>query len=250
MDFIASLDIVRWIALVFAAVLTGLTKAGLEGGTLIAVPILATLFGARASSGVLLGILMTADVVAVWNYRKDVSVKHLARTLPFAMAGILLGALVGGSIPDRVFRTVMASFILISAVLMAIRELRGGLFLLPEKWWASAPLGLLGGFSSMVGNAGGPIMGLYLLSSGLGKGKLVGTSVYLFFLFNLTKLPFHIFAWKTFTTGTLMADLIVLPVTLAATFIGVRLVRRIPEKPYRVFLIGMAGVAGLYLGLK
>jgi hypothetical protein len=59
-----------------------LAKAGLDGGALIAVPLLAALFGAKASSGLLLGVLITADLVAVVSYRKSASVAHLVRTLP------------------------------------------------------------------------------------------------------------------------------------------------------------------------
>ncbi len=250
MDFIASMDALRWAALAFSAVLIGFAKAGLDGGALIAVPLLAALFGAKASSGLLLGVLIVADLVAVWSYRKSASVAHLLRTLPWALAGILLGVLVGGAIPDRAFRLVMAALILLSAALMAVRELRGGRFTLSENWAAAAPLGLLAGFASMVGNAAGPVMGLYLLSSGLAKSGILGTSVWFFCIINLTKVPFHILSWRTITAGTLLADLAVAPIAVAATLVGVRIVRLIPEKPYRIFLIVLALVGGLYLGLR
>jgi uncharacterized membrane protein YfcA len=157
---------------------------------------------------------------------------------------------VGGAIPDRAFRLIMSALILLSAGLMAVRELRGGSFKLSENWWAAAPLGLLAGFASMVGNAAGPVMGLYLLSSGLAKGGIIGTSVWFFCIINLTKVPFHVFSWHTIAAGTLLADLAVAPITVAATLIGVRVVRLIPEKPYRIFLIALALVGGLYLGLR
>jgi uncharacterized membrane protein YfcA len=236
MHFLASMDMLRWVALVLSASLIGFAKAGLDGGALIAVPLLAA--------------LITADLVAVWSYRKAGSVAHLLRTLPWALAGILLGAYVGAYIPDRAFRTIMSTLILASVVLMAIRELRGGSFILPERWWIAAPLGLLAGFASMVGNTAGPVMGLYLLSSGLKKGGIVGTAVWFFCIVNLAKVPFHIFAWRTITAGTLLADLIVLPVTVIATLFGVRVVRLIPEKPYRIFMIAIALIGGLYLGLR
>jgi len=230
--------------------MVGLAKSGLEGGALIAIPFLAVSYGARASSGLLLGIMITADLVAVWHYKNDADLGHLKRLLPWAMIGLLLGVIVGGAIPERSFRTIMTSMILFSAVIMIARELYGKAWTFPEKWWAAAPLGLLAGFASMVGNAAGPVMGLYLLSSGLMKGNIVGTGVWFFFLVNLIKVPFHIFSWHTFTTGTLLADLVVVPVTILATVIGVRIVRLIPEKPYRLFLIVVAMVGGLYLGLR
>lgn len=250
MDFIASMDALRWISLSVAAALIGLAKAGLDGGALIAAPLIAALFGAKASSGILLGVLITADLIAVWSYRKAGSPIHLIRTLPWALAGIILGVFVGGAIPDRAFRTFMSALILLCAGLMAIRELHGGRFTLSEHWWVAAPLGLLAGFASMVGNVAGPIMGLFLLSSGLPKTAIVGTSVWFFCIVNLAKVPFHVFSWHTITPGTLLADLAVAPMAIAATLFGVRIVRLIPEKPYRIFMIVIASVGGLYLGLR
>jgi len=250
MEFLATMDAARWAALAAAGILIGLTKAGLDGGSLIAVPLLALTFGARPSSGLLLGIMMAADLVAVASYRKDVQPKHLLRTLPWALAGVAVGAAVGGAISERVFRIVISTGIILSCALMLIRELRGGEWILPRKWWAAAPLGLLAGFTSMVGNAAGPIMGLYLISSGLGKTGIIGTSVYFFFLINISKLPFHLFVWKTVTPGTLLADAFVIPFAMAATFLGVRVVRLIPEKAYKYFLIAASSAAGLYLLLR
>jgi uncharacterized membrane protein YfcA len=102
----------------------------------------------------------------------------------------------------------------------------------------------------MVGNAAGPVMGLFLLSSGLAKSGIVGTSVWFFCIVNLAKVPFHIFAWKTIHAGTILADLVVAPIAIAATLFGVRIVRLIPEKPYRIFMIAVAFIGGLYLGLR
>lgn len=250
MEYLATLDIVRWFAIAVSALLAGITKAGMEGGTLLAVPLLTSLFGGRGGSSVMLGMLLIADFSAIGHYRKDGSLKHLARLLPWALIGVLAGAFFGKAMPDTLFIRALSIAVLVSAVLMAWREARGGTFMLPERWWIAAPLGILAGFASTVGNAAGPIMSLYLLSSGLGKGKMVGTAVWFFFTLNLVKLPFHIFAWGTLTAGTALAALIVSPLVIASVFLGVRIVRAIPEKPYRVFLICAAAVGGLYLWFK
>ncbi len=238
----------QWVALMGNAFLAGLTKAGLNGGTLIAIPLMAALFGAKLSAGLSLGMLITADIAALWNYRKDLSPPHLAKTLPWALFGILIGVGVGGIIPESTFKNIMALLIILSSSVLALMEWKGGVRF-PEAWWAAAPLGLLAGFASMVGNAAGPVMGLYLLSSGLGKGRLVGTSAWFFCIVNLAKLPFHLFVWHTATVQTLLVDLAVAPVAVLATILGVKIVRIIPEKPYRVFLIFMSALGGVYLAL-
>ncbi len=246
-----SLDLlgpVQWLVLILSAALVGLTKAGLNGISMITLPILVALFGAKVSSGLILGVLIAGDVTALWNYRKDLSPPHLAKTLPWALVGILIGVAVGGAIPEEAFKRTMAALVILSTGVLVYTEWRGGAKF-PEAWWAAAPLGLLAGFASMVGNAAGSVMGLYLLSSGLGKGKLVGTSVWFFFIVNLVKLPFHLFIWHTASLQTFLADLAVAPVAVLATILGVKIVRIIPEKPYRVFLIIMSALGGIYLAL-
>jgi hypothetical protein len=247
MPFPVDLSIMHWAVLSFAAVLAGLARAGLDGGTLLAIPLLAAMLGARNSSSIMLGILLTADLGAIWKYRTLASPGHLLRTLPAALIGIIIGALVGHVIPEQAFRMAMSAFILTSAVLLASREARGASFILPERWYIAAPLGLLAGFSSMVGNAGGPMMSLFLLSSGLLKNRLIGTMVWFFFITNVFKLPLHVFMWRTFSLSTLLLALVTAPLSIGAAFGGARLVRLIPERPYRMFRIAVSAIGGVYL---
>lgn len=249
-DLITSFSLAQWLVFAASAILIGLTKAGLDGGALFAVPLMAAAFGGRYSSGLLLGVLMAADLPAIWNYRHDPSLPHLRRTLPWAVIGIGVGAVVGRLIPDTAFRIVMGSMILVSAIIMGYREITGQRPMIGADWRVSVPLGMLAGFASMVGNAAGSIMGLFLLSSGLGKGNIIGTSVWFFFLLNLVKLPFHLFLWHTVSLPTLGADLLMIPLAIASTYLGIGLVRYIPEKPYRIFLVCAAAGGGLYLLLR
>jgi hypothetical protein len=52
--------------------------------------------------------------------------------------------------------------LLTSVVLLAYSEFRGKPLRVSHRWWTSAILGLLAGFTTMVGNAASPIMTLYL----------------------------------------------------------------------------------------
>jgi hypothetical protein len=247
MNLLTDLTLLQWLTIALAAVLVGSARAGLDGGPLIAIPLMAGVFGARLSSSIMLGIMLTADIAALFKYRSLGSFRHLGRTLPYALAGILLGVVVGGRLSEEMFRTVVSVLILLSAALMLAQELKGGGFTLPERWYFAAPLGLLSGFSSMVGNAGGPIMSLFLLSSGLLKIRLIGTMVWFFFIINMMKLPFHIFSWHTISAPTLLIDLVVAPLAAASVFGSARLVQLIPEKPYRFFRLATVALGGAYL---
>jgi uncharacterized membrane protein YfcA len=98
-------------------------------------------------------------------------------------------------------------------------------------------LGLLGGFATMIGNAAGPVMALYLLSMRLPKNSYIGTGAWFFAIVNISKVPFHIFSWKTINLQSFMLDVIMIPAIATGAILGIYLVRFFPEKAYRIFII-------------
>jgi uncharacterized membrane protein YfcA len=108
---------------------------------------------------------------------------------------------------------------------------------IPDNWWFAGILGLTGGFTTMIGNAAGPVMSLYLLSMHLPKNKFIGTAAWFFLIINVLKIPFHVFSWHTITPQTLMVDTAGIPAILLGVYIGIKTVKLIPEKIYRYFII-------------
>ena len=95
---------------------------------------------------------------------------------------------------------------------MLYQEIWGAKMKVPDYWWFAAFLGFFGGFSTMVANAAGPIMALYLLSMRLPKNVFIGTGAWFFFIINLLKVPLHILSWKTITLHSFIIDIILFPV--------------------------------------
>ena len=110
--------------------------------------------------------------------------------------------------------------------------------------------GTLAGFSTMIGNSAGPIMSIYFLSMGLDKNRFIGTGAWFFLLVNLFKLPFHILVWKTIDASTFYFNAMLIPAVVFGAFTGVWLVKKIPEKPYKVIIIISVILAALQLTLK
>jgi len=108
-------------------------------------------------------------------------------------------------------------------------------------------LGMAGGFTSMVANAAGPIFTLYLLSMRFKKNSFIGTGAWFYFLLNCFKLPLQVFYWKQVTIHTFLLDLFVLPLIIAGVFLGIYLVKFIPEKAYRIFIIVSTLVSAIFL---
>jgi uncharacterized membrane protein YfcA len=226
--------------------LIGMSKTGLSGVGLMVVPVLAAVFGGRPSVGLLLPILIFADVFAVTWYNRHAEWKHVLRLLPWAFAGILAGAWVGKMISDALFNRLLAGIVIAGIGLMVWQDIRKNTKI-PDYWWFSMILGLLGGFASMIGNAAGPVMALYLLSMRLPKNRFIGTTAWFFFIVNLTKVPFHLVFWKTITWESLLFDLITIPAIATGALLGIWLVRLFPERAYRIFILVSTLLAALLL---
>jgi len=247
-DILSSFDLSLWQwGLVLAcAVLIGMSKTGLGGFGLLVVPILASVFGGRPSVGLLLPILIFADVFAVSYYNRHAEWKYVMKLLPWAIVGVTAGAWVGKIMSDDLFSQILAGLVILGIGLMLWQDIRKKIKI-PDFWWFSMVLGLLGGFSSMIGNAAGPVMALYLLSMRLPKNQYIGTAAWFFFIMNLSKVPFHVALWKTITWSSLLFDVLMIPAIAIGAFLGIWLVRFFPERAYRIFIIASTLLAAILL---
>jgi len=228
------------------ALFIGMAKTGVQGAGMLSVPLLATVFGGQVSTGILLPILCIADILGILYYHRHASFDHLRKLFFWVALGTLAGTLVGDYIDDKAFKIFMGIAIIVSVSLMIWLE-RGKPKSLPDNIWFSALVGLIAGFTSMVGNLAGPMMAVYFLSMRLPKNEFIGTSAWFFLVLNFFKIPFHVFAWKTITWDIFWMDLITIPVIILGAFIGVMIVRNLSDKVYRWFIIVMTLVAGLFM---
>jgi len=237
----------QWILLGLCGLLVGMSKTGLSGVGLMVVPILANAFGGRPSVGLLLPMLIFADVFAVSWYHRHAQWKHILRLLPWALGGILLATLVGKSISDATFNRLLAALVIVGISILVWRDIRAGKMKIPESRSFAAGLGLLGGFATMIGNAAGPVMALYLLSMRLPKKNFIGTGAWFFFIINLSKVPLHIWSWKTISSESFLLDLLMIPAIAAGAILGIWLVKLLPEKAFRIIVIATTLLSALLL---
>lgn len=226
-----------WVVLLFSALLIGMSKTGIQGITTITIPLLALTFGAKESTGLILPMLCFSDLVAVVYYRRAAEWKYIWKLLPSAVAGFFLALAVDRMIPAHEFKRLMAFCIFAGLGVMfwtGRKEKDNTLF---SAWWYAPLFGLMGGFTTMIGNAAGPVMAVYLLSMRLPKYAFVGTSAWFFLVVNYLKLPLQIFVWENISLQSLALGLTTVPVMLVGALAGIRLVRMLPEEKYRKFII-------------
>lgn len=118
---------------------------------------------------------------------------------------------------------------------------------IPEYKWFAALMGIVAGFTSMIGNLAGSVMAVYFLSMRLPKNSFIGTTAWFFLVINLFKVPFHIFWWNTITLNTFLLDLTTLPLIALGAIVGVWIIKKLEEKVYRWFIIGMTFLAALMM---
>ena len=249
MDFISShhLTIFTILVVIICGMLIGMSKTGVPGVSMIVIPAMAFVFGAKESTGVLLPILIIADFLAVAYYRRHATWKHLIKVFPWAVTGLLIALWVGNRINNEQFKTLIGILVFISIGLMLWQDNRKEKFSVPEKWWFAAFMGILGGFATMMGNVAGPVFAIYLLAMHLPKNNFIGTTAWFFMIINLAKFPLQVFAWHNIDGGTLSIDLIAVPGIIIGAYAGIKLVKIIPEKAYRGFVIGITALSAFLL---
>lgn len=221
-----------------AALIIGMSKAGLSGFGLIAVPVMALIFGAKASTGVVLPMLIAADIMAVIYYRRHAVWKYILVILPWVALGIVTALITGKLINDNQFRILLLSVVWIMLILMILNDLRKkDDTKIPDNRYFSSFLGFTGGFATMIGNAAGPVFTFYFLSRRLSKNEFIGTSAWLYIIMNVGKLPLQVIVWKNITLTSLIPGLLSIPVIALGIFLGIQIVKLFSENVYRYFVI-------------
>jgi len=240
-------SILQWLLFYACAIFIGMSKVGVPGVSLIVVPTLAIIFGGKASTGVLLPMLMMADLFGVGYYHRHAEWKYLWKLLPWAFIGVGIALWVGEVVNDEWFKNIIAILVFICIGLMLLKDRNKSKNLFPDTWWFAAAMGVLGGFATMIGNVAGPIFAIYLLAMHLPKNSFIGTGAWFFLIINFTKFPLHIFIWKTISWNTLTLDLILLPGIAAGAFLGVWLVKKFSDKLYRTFVFVITALSAFLL---
>lgn len=178
------------------AFLVGLGKGGLPGIGNLTVVLMAIALPARVSVGVLLPILISADVIAVMVYRRHALWSYIVKLSPSMLVGLVLGYLVFSRVDDAQVR-IMIGVILLTMTGVHffrkwLRRSAEGADTLPHHPVFIILTGIIGGFATMVANAAGPVAALYFIASGLPKYAYIGTVAWFFLIVNIVKIPFMV----------------------------------------------------------
>jgi uncharacterized protein len=239
------LELWQWALAVLAAVGIGISKTGVSGLGLVAITIFANLLPAKVASGFVLPMLICADLVAVKSYRQHTQWKHLAKLFPWTAGGVLIGWLAMGRIDDRQ-ASILIGVIVLAMVALHLWRMRKGEAHPPESVIFAAFIGILAGFTTLVANAAGPLMAMYLLAMRFPKMEWMGTAAVFFFLINLFKVPFMM-QLGLIDGSSLVGNLMLFPAVIAGALFGRWLLPKINQKLFETLALWMSLIAGLKL---
>lgn len=248
------MDISLWefAALAAAALLVGFSKTAVSGANTVSLAVFAAVLPARESTGVLLPILIAGDVLAVLTYRRHAHWPTLWRLFPAVAAGVVVGTVFLMWADDTGVRTSIGAILLLMAAVTLWRRRaatadeeepgRGSRLKAPSY-------GVLGGFTTMVANAGGPVLSMYLLSAGFRKLSFLGTSAWFFLIVNTSKVPFSV-GLGLIDARSLLLDAALVLFVLPGAYIGKAAVHRINQRLFEQLVIGATVLGGLQLLLR
>ncbi|WP_028814401.1 sulfite exporter TauE/SafE family protein [Streptomyces flavidovirens] len=255
----------QFATLAAASALVGFSKTAVSGANTVSLAVFAAVLPARESTGVLLPILIAGDLIAVLVYRRHAHWPTLLRLFPAVAGGVVAGAVFMLWADDEAVRTSIGAILLLMSGITLWRR-RTPPEPEPEPWRGperepgtdaasrggrikARSYGVLGGFTTMVANAGGPVMSLYLLSAGFRKLGFLGTSAWFFLIVNTSKVPFSV-GLGLIDLRSLLLDAALVLFVVPGAWLGRRCVDRINQRLFDRLVIWATVLGGLQLLLR
>ncbi len=239
--------LLQWILACTAAFCAGVSKAGLAGVGLLGVTFMAAAVSGKQSSGIVLPLLIFADLIAAFSFREHVQWPQIRRLAWPIVMGIIAGWGLLMVIPDIAFRPIIGGMVLVMLTLQIVRQKFPGFdAALPHSRAFAWFSGVLTGTATMVANAAGPIASTYLIILSLPKQQFVHTMAWLFLFVNIFKVPFSVHL-GLINVGSLSLNLCLVPAVLAGLWSGKRLLEWVPQKVFQSIVLWLATISAASL---
>lgn len=243
----------QWALGMAGAFFIGLSKGGVPGIGNVTAGIYAVVFASKASVGILLPVLISADIVAILIYRKHADWTFVVKLMPWTAVGLLMGWYFFGQINDRQVQ-ILIGIILISMtgaqwLRQWLHRKQDAASVIPSSRVFAGGAGVLVGFTTMIANAAGPVASLYFIAMRLPKYAFIGTIAWFFFIVNCVKIPFMVHR-EVLHFDSLIVSASFFPASILGTLIAPFIVKRIDQKLFENliwFFIVVAGIGLLVL---
>ena len=215
---------------IVAVSLLGISKGGFFGLGVMGVPLLSLVVHPLQAAAILLPTTVAQDALTIWIYRHNWSASNLKVLVPSMAIGVASAWWLAASFSAAHIRLLVG----VIAALFVLRHWLGARF---ERWTPRPSIatgvvfGALGGFTTLLANAGGPAWQMHLLPQRLDKLTYVGTVTMLFGISNAYKIP-AFGSLGLLTMENMALGLMLVPLAVCANYLGIWLVRRTPAETF------------------
>ncbi len=230
------LNLIQLAVLLLCAVMVGISKTGVPGIGILSVPLLALVFPAKASTGLLLPMLAFADLFAVAYYHRHTQWGHIIKLLPPALVGIITGSIVIRHIHNVHLQPIIGIIVIVMLALGYLRNKKSDEEIsLPRHFSFAIIIVFFAGLTTQLANAAGPLIVIYLLAMRLEKEKFIGTAAWYFLILNWLKIP--LFIWDgRITPESIKTDLLTFPLIIVGVVLGIIILKRISQKCFNIIV--------------
>ena len=275
-ELISSLSLLQWGILLVVAIIVGFSKSGVTGVGILMTPLLALVFPAGKSLGILLPLLVFGDIITLIFYRKQVIWPHVWRIIPWSVLGVTLAWLITRYAIDSMGASADAFLKrLIGGVILVV--VAGGIYfrrypeyilksaggeikktdidddpdlvaeeIIVPKTWFTVVIGICTGVASMLTNGGGSALTIYLLALRLRVMTFLGVACWNYLILNAVKLPFNI-QLNFIDADSLKLNILLMPVVVIGVLSGIFVAKRISQKLFNTLSEALALAAAVYL---
>lgn len=220
--------LVSYLPLAIAAFCIGLSKGGLPGVGMIAVPLLALTMAPIKAAALVLPIFILSDIVAVYLYRHKFDKTNLMILIPAGLTGVLIGWLTASSVSDDWIALMIGvlgvGFCLNVWLRANTQRAAKSPKLLSGLFW-----GTMSGFTSFVAHAGAPPYQIFTLPQKMPRLVFAGTTTIIFTTVNLAKVvPYALI--EPFTADMIKTSFTFLPLALVGTLLGKYGVQKLSDR--------------------
>lgn len=215
------------------------------GGAAVLLPVLVAFFGVRDAIPILTVAQLVGNGSRVWFNRREVALPVVGW---FALGGVplaLLGGWLFATAPLSPLTRGLGAFLLIVVAVRRTGVWKPGR--LPLKGFAL--LGAVFSFLSALVGSVGPLMAPFFLAYGLVKGAYIGTEALATVVMHVTKLAAYGAAQILSARGVL-AGLALGPIMVGGSWVGKRIVDRLPERVFVLLIEATMAAAGLLFLVK
>ncbi|RMC32399.1 sulfite exporter TauE/SafE family protein [Paracoccus alkanivorans] len=231
-----------WLLAILASMAVGLAKGGLAMVAILAVPILSLVMSPVQAAGLMLPVYIVSDLGGLLAFRRDFDRRVLKTSLPGAAVGIGMGWATAHIVPDRGVTLIVGLIGLVFALNALIRPDLSARARQPSPLRGSF-WGALAGYTSFVSHSGAPPYQVYVQPLRLPSVIFAGTTTWYFAVVNWIKLiPYA--ALGQLSPANLKVAAVLTPVALVSVWVGLRLVRIIPQALfYKLITWGLLAVS-------